>query len=286
MTNQPVLPRPPNGGAGPADEELQRAMSALDRQRPHEAELIAGNVLKSDPRHARAMHVLGCALLMQGRAQDAVAALEPAARGRHDPEIDTQLAIALRQIGRHDDALARLKRAIKRRPPYGAAFHELGYLLFSMERYDEAIDVLHRGLEAAPMMPEMSIQLGHVLLYCRNFAAAKTAFTRALGIAPVSYDALLGMARAHQEAGECQPAAKYFRQCLTVRPGDAGLWLSLGHCLLELGEREGGYECFRTAARGDAQRYGNALASLVRSGRGRFWLKPSAAGRFLLGSKS
>ena len=65
------------------------------------------------------------------------------------------------------------------------------------------------------------------------------------------------------------------------RPNDGGAWLSLGHCLLELGQLDAGYECFRTAARGDASRYGNALTSLASAARGRFWLRPSEAARFM-----
>ena len=175
--------RPGHPGAVGNDEALQRAMLALDGQRRNDAERIAGEVLKADPRHARALHVLGCALLMQGRPQDAIAPLEAAARGRHDPQTDTLLAIALRQAGRTDDALSRLKRATKRQPPYAAAFHELGCLLSSLERHDEAIEALLRGLEVAPMMPELSIQLGYVLLRRRHFADAKIAFARALDIA-------------------------------------------------------------------------------------------------------
>ena len=62
-------------------DPLQRAMVALNSQRPQEAERIAQDILKADPRHGKALHVLGCALLMQGRAQEAVAPLESAARG-------------------------------------------------------------------------------------------------------------------------------------------------------------------------------------------------------------
>jgi len=285
MANGPGHPMAPGGGVGRGDDALSRAMFALNSQRPNEAERIAGEVLKADPRHARALHIFGCALLMQGRASDAIAPLETAARGRHDPEIDTQLAVALRQTGRHDDALARLKRATKRRPPYAAAFRELGSLLVEMERYDEAIEALGRGLEVAPMISDLSIQLGYIFLSRRNCADARVAFARALDISPGSFTALYGMAKAHQEVGECQTAAEYFRRCLTIRPDDAGLWLNLGQCLLEFGQRDAGYECFRTAASDDSKRYGNALASLVRSGRGRFWLKPSAAERYLQGTK-
>jgi tetratricopeptide (TPR) repeat protein len=262
-------------------DALSRARLALDGQRPQDAQRICEDVLKAEPRHAQALHIFGCALLMQGRSQDAIAPLETAARELRDPEVDTLLAIALRQVDRHEDALSRLKRATKRRPPYATAFHELGYLLFSLERYDEAIEALRRGLDIAPMMPELSIQLGYVLLQRRNFADAKLAFARALDISPASPDALYGMAKAHQEIGENAPAADYFRRYLVSRPDDVGIWLNLGHCLLELGQIDAGYDCFRTVARGDPKRYGTALTSLAASARGKFWLKPSAAARFL-----
>jgi len=285
MANGPLHSSARGGGVS-GNDVLQRAMLALNSQRPQEAQRIAEEALKTDPRHAQALHILGCALLMQGRAQDALAPLESAARGRHDAEIETQLAIALLEVGRQDDALARLRRAVKRQPPNAAAFHALGHLLFSMQRYDEAIETLRRGLEIAPMMPELSVQLGYALLQRKNYADATAAFARALAISPTSADALFGMAKAHQEAGEYAPAVDYLRRCLMSRPDDDNAWLLLGHCLLELGQRDAGFECFRAAARGDPRRYGAALSSLVASGRGRAWLKPSAAARFLRGTKS
>lgn len=278
MANGPGLSMT-RGDAGAA---LQQAVFALNSQRPHEAERIAGEVLKADPRDARALHLLGCALLMQGRAPEAIAPLEIAARIRHDAEIDTQLAIALRQAGRADDALSRLKRAIKRQPPYPAAFHELGCALASMKRYNEAAEAFSRGREIAPMVPEFSIQLGRVFVERRDFANAKLAFARALEISATSYDALFGMAKAHQGAGENEAAADYFRRCLASRP-DPSNWLNLGRCLLQLGHLDEGYECFRFAVRSDPKRYGNALGMLTKSARGRFWLKPSAAARFFQG---
>ena len=74
-------------------EPLQRATLALNAKRPEEAQRIAEEILRRDPRNARALHILGFALLMQGRAEAAVSPLEAAARGRHDPEIETQLAL-------------------------------------------------------------------------------------------------------------------------------------------------------------------------------------------------
>jgi len=270
-----------NAGGAFAGASLQRAMAALDAQRPQEAERIAGEVLKAQPHQARALYVLGCALIMQGRPADAITPLEAAARGRHDAEIETMLAIALRRAGRNEDARRRLKLVTKRQPPYAAAFHELGCLLVATEREEEAIDAFRRGLEVAPMMPAFSLQLGQLFLRRRNCVQARLAFARALKIAPSSPEALFGMARAHQEVGESEPAAAYFRRYLTARPDDRTAWLHLGHCLLDLGQLEAGYDCFRKAAAGDAKCYGDALSTLSAAGRGRFWLKPSEAVRFL-----
>ncbi len=162
----------------------------------------------------------------------------------------------------------------------------LALFLRREQRYDEAIEALSRGVEVAPMLLDLPIQLGFAYLRCRNCANAKIAFARALNISPGSHAALFGMAKAHQEVGENRMAAEYFRRCLINRPNDASAWLSLGHCLLELGDRDVGFECFRTVARNDPKRYGDALASLVKSARGRFWLKPSAAAQFLSGKKN
>jgi tetratricopeptide (TPR) repeat protein len=271
-------------GGGHNDEALQRAMFALNGQRPGDAERIAGEMLKRDPRHAGALYILGCALLMQGRAEDAIEPLETAARGRHDPQVDTQLALALRQAGRDEDAVARLKRTIKRNPTFVPALHELGRLLVALEQYDEAIEALNRAIALAPMMPQLSIQLGYAQLSRRRCAEAKVAFARALEIAPGSSDALFGIAKAHRELGENEAAAEYFRRSLMSKSDDQAAWLSLGHCLLELGQFDAGMECFRTAARGDPRHYGNALSSLTASARGRFWLKPSVAARFFRGT--
>jgi tetratricopeptide (TPR) repeat protein len=280
MANGPSYPTMANTGGASADP-LQRAMLALDAGRAQEAEHIAGELLKAQPHHPRGLFALGCALVMQGRAVEAVSKLEAAARGRHDAEIETMLAIALRQAGRNEDALRRLKLATKRRPPYAAAFHELGCLLAAMRRDAEAIAALRSGLAVAPMMPAFSLQLGQIFLRQRNCAEAKLAFARALEISPGSAEALFGLARAHEELGESEAAAACLRRYLAGRPGDQTAWLHLGHCLLELGELEAGYDCFRKAAGGDAKRFGEALSSLAAAGRGRFWLKPSDAARFM-----
>lgn len=275
-----------HGGASGGDEALQRAMIALNSGHPADAERIAADVLKTNRRNVMALQILANALLMQNRMADAIAPLETAARGNHDPQIETMLGIVLRQGGRIEDALSWLERAVKRRPRHAQAFYEFGCLLAFLNRDDEAVEAFNRGLDVAPLMPQLLVQLGYVLLRRKLYAEAKTAFGRALANAAGSPEALFGLAKTHQAVGDNAAAAGYFRQCLMSRPNDADMWLQLGYCLLELGDRAAGYECFRSATRGDPQAYGNALSALVKSGRGRFWLKPSVASQYFRGAKS
>jgi tetratricopeptide (TPR) repeat protein len=136
------------------------------------------------------------------------------------------------------------------------------------------------------MLTALSLQLGFAQLRSRDFSGAKASFSRVLNLSPASPDALFGAAETHQELGENIEAIGLMRRYLTMRPQHWDAWLSLGRCLLENGQREAGYECLRTAARGDSRRAGSALASLVKSGRGRFWIRPSAAKQFLRGAQS
>jgi len=259
---------------------LRQAALALSADRPREAERIAKEALADSSRNGQALHILGCALLMQGRAKEAIAPLETALRGRHDPKIETQLAMALRFAGRPDEAAARLKRFCKRGPPYAPAFLELGVVLSSIGRHQEAIEVLRRGLDIAPMMPQLSIARGYAFLGSWDPSNAKAEFARALEILPGSSDALLGMARAQRESGDAQAAVEHIRRCLVNNPNEAWAWNLLGHCLLELGQLDAGYDCFRTAGRRHPRGWGQALTSLVTSRRGRLWLRPSAAQQF------
>jgi tetratricopeptide (TPR) repeat protein len=175
-----MRPNAPNERQRVHAEALQRAQVAIQNERPAEAERIAGEILKANAGHAEATKLFGYALLMQARPEEAVAPLEKAARASHDPEIETQLAIALRQAGLIDKALIWLKRAIKRTPPFAAAFHELGYVLHALNRSVEAIEVLQQGIAVAPMMTEMPIQLGFVYYAINDRANAGSAFARAV----------------------------------------------------------------------------------------------------------
>ncbi len=275
-----------SGQVTSVDEALQRVMHAIQRQRPDEAARLAQVVLARNPSHPKALHLYGYALLMQERADEAIAPLKKAFRSLRDPAIETQFAIALRKAGRTDEALNTLARAVKRKPPLPAAVHEYAYLLYSLNWMDEAINLLKTGIEMAPSMPELPLLLGWIFHARNDGINAKTAFARAVGIAPNHADALYGMGLVLMDAGEFAKASEYFQRALLCDPSDQQSRLYLGACFLELGQTGAASVCLRQVTRGGADFYGKALKVLSLSSRGRFWLKPSAAVKFFKGEQT
>jgi tetratricopeptide (TPR) repeat protein len=260
---------------------LEKAVLAFRMQRLDEAERLASEVLKSDRGNILAAQLLGRALLMQNRADEAIDPLQKAARRSNDPEIETLLAGVLAAAGRDDEAFEQLRRTTARRPPFLPAFLELGGKLGDIGRFDEAIAVLESGLALAPDAVDLRMGLGYLHVKRNDRGRARALFLQVLAAAPQRHDALVALARAMVLDGEYAAAADLYRRALGMQPDDTATRINLGKCLLEMGERDAGEATLRAATRGTAQLAGQAITALAAAPHGRFFLRPSAVAKFL-----
>jgi tetratricopeptide (TPR) repeat protein len=263
------------------DETLRVGWAAIDQARPDGAERIARDLLSRHRQHAGAQHLLGLAVLIQKRPREAVGPLAEAARDTVNPLLETHYALALRDVGRIDEAIDWLKRAMSRKPVFAAAFHELGLIFCGMRRYDDAEAVLKQGIALAPGVAQLSVELGGVYICRAEPGNAKAAFARALALAPDNVRALHGCGTAFLFEGDFERAAEQFRQVLARTPEHLRARLDLAHCLLELGHFEAGVTELRVIVRVAPQHYGAVLKILASSRCGRLWLRPSMAASFL-----
>jgi Flp pilus assembly protein TadD len=285
------MPKPPPrptalGRPAPGNPALENADLALRMQRPDEAERLAAVVLKSNRGNALAAQILGRALIMQNRAAEAIEPLQRVARRSDDPATETLLAMALAAVGRRDEALEQLRQATARRPPFASAFLEHGGLLARLGRFDEAVAVLESGLSLAVDAVDLRMELGYVHIKRNSRAHARALFLQVLAVAPARHDALTALAKVMALDGEYAAAADLYRRALGLRPDDAVTRNSLGMCLLEMGERSAGEASLRAATRDAPQMAGQAITSLASASHGRFFLRPSAAVKFLNPEKS
>jgi Flp pilus assembly protein TadD len=285
------MPKPPFRSTAPprpapGHPALENADLALRMQRPDEAERLASGVLKANRGNALAAQILGRALIMQNRAAEAIEPLQRAARRSEDPAIETLLGMALDATGQRDEALAQLQKATTRRPPFYQAFLEHGGLLGRLGQLNEAVQVLESGLAFSPDAVDLRMELGYVHIKRNSRATARALFLQVLAVAPGRHDALTALAKVMALDGEYAAAADLYRRALGLRPDDAASRNSLGMCLLEMGERSAGEASLRTASRDAPQLAGQAITSLASASHGRFFLRPSAAAKFLNSEKS
>jgi tetratricopeptide (TPR) repeat protein len=265
----------------PRHQAVEKAILALQMQRFNEAERLASDVLKSNRGNILAAQVLGRALLMQNRPDEAIDPLQKAALRSNDPEIETLLAVVLAAAGRDDQALDQLRQTTARRPPFQPAFLELASQLRKVGRFDESIAVLEGGLALTLDAVDMRMGLGYLHLERNDRVKARALFLRVRTEEPGRHEALVALAKVMAVDGEYAAAADLYRHALGLQPEDTMTRVNLGKCLLEMGERDAGEAALRAATRGSAQLAGRALTALAAAPHGRFFLRPSAAAKFL-----
>ncbi len=277
--------RPPSH-PGPIEDALQRAAFAMQTGQAGEAERITRELMKNHPGDPRVAQLFSYALILNGRGEEAIAPLERLLRHGPNSMLETQLAMALRQAGRKDDALACFVRATSTQPPFPPAFLEYGGLLIELDRCAEAAAVLEQGLAVAPNLAELALQLGMALARQGEREKARAAFARAMAGMPPDTDTLFLAARTMQDSRDFAQAAKLFERMLAIDSTEIAARVGLGICLLELGQNAAAFDNLRAAANYNARMFGQTLKALTTSGRGRFWLRLDDAARALKTQKT
>ena len=95
------------------------------------------------------------------------------------------LALALRAVGRYEEALEEIERALRLdpiRPVY--AFQILGLVYFEMERYEEAIEACQKAVEKSPLLLPAYMVLALAYQHQRREKEARSAVKEILRIRP------------------------------------------------------------------------------------------------------
>ncbi len=115
------------------------------------AEAIYRDLLRRDPGHSEATHLLGVLTLQRGDAAGAVTLISRALR--LDPanaQAHANLGTALLQLERWEEALAEYDRALEASPRFAAVHHNRGNALQMLGRHDEAVRSFRALLESLP----------------------------------------------------------------------------------------------------------------------------------------
>ncbi len=172
--------------------------------------------------------------------------------GEDGPDASFDLLIALGLQGIHQQEWRIARRYLERAAvadPFRAwmAWRSLSWLAERTGHPEEAYSFIERAYLSEPTDPWTLYQLGRLLAAQNDLPGAMTAFKAALDQDLDFADALIGLARLHQLAGEHEAAERYYERALTVASDQAVVHSLRGYNHFQLGDAGAAGEDFDQA---------------------------------------
>lgn len=137
-------------------------------------------------------------------------------RAPNSPRAHNNLALALADAGRIDDAVSHLRRAIKLNPNYALAYNNLGNILFRRDRVAEAMQLYAEAIRIAPDYADAHNNMGAALERTGQYAAAVRQCRRALELEPNLADAHNNLGNALEGMNQLDEAVHHFRAAIDL----------------------------------------------------------------------
>lgn len=258
---------------------LGRALATQSRF--DEAEVIVRRALGQKPEFAPLHEDLGSVLAIQRRFEEAVASFRKAlsldsglplagkklgqalaALGRgaeadkafegwfeRDPgRVHVAIALDHLRAGRQDDAIKRLRKALRENPDNVDALHTLAQAYWGEEQRRSDIEaLLRRATELAPRHVGAWILLATLLHDTNRPEEAIACYEKAVEIEPGNASAWSGLGADYAQVGDMERSAAAYARSLGLEPGRPGIHMSRAHALKSLGRQDEAVREYRAA---------------------------------------
>lgn len=271
-------------------ERVVRANESWDRGAIEQALGEYQAVLSAVPNNALLHQRVTLALIMQGRAADAVQAAESAITANpFSPDSWSLRALALDRAGRPAQAISSALQALSLRADDAQALAVLAEAYLDLQRSDLAQETIERALEAdpnhyavnyvngliqwqvnfaldeasaafeaasaeAPNLPYIAIDRAWLEWYVGNYDVAQELLNNVLELNPGNLDALYAMSYLYYQAyGQPDQARDYLQRCLTVDASNVSCLAYMGTLQVNTGDTQGALQTYRMLMETDTQ---------------------------------
>lgn len=207
----------------------------LDRHEYEEAAHLLQKALTIE-KTEYAYTMLGVALKAIGKEQEAIDSLEAALK--LDPEFE-EAYLHLGLIKRNAnpaDAERLLLRALEIDPEYADAHRELGWLLRQRDDIPQAEYHLRRAVELKPDDGWSRVYLGNLLWKKGDVVEAISELEKAIACMPDCAMSFSSLANIYEDQKRWEEAEKLYQSAINVQPDDAVAHMNLGRMLTTQGE--------------------------------------------------
>ena len=260
---------PNESQAANQQDDFKRAIELHREGDLPQAERIYADVLRRQPAHSDALHLLGLVAIQTGRAARGVDLIRQSIElnpkfasahsnlsaalnelGRYEEGLasaDRALALtsdaaealsnragALNGLKRHEEALASCDRAIALRPASPEAYNNRGNALKELKRLDEALASYDKAIELKPGHAEAYANRGGILHELGRYDEALASCDRAVEFKPKLAVAHIGRGRALQELRRLDESLASQDKAVAIAPASAEAHFNRGNALREM----------------------------------------------------
>jgi tetratricopeptide (TPR) repeat protein len=205
----------------------------------YQAERIYREILAVDSNHADACNNLASALLQQSKLDEAIHFYREALRlNPHSAAAAFNLGTALERQDKLDEAIRCYQDALLLNPDFAEAWNNLGIAEKNRGRPDEAIHCYRQAVRSKPEFVEAQINLANALRQQAQLEEAAAWYRQALRIKPDFAEVHNALANLLQEQGKPAEAVDSFRQALHWNPSLVEAHSDLANALLNQGKLE------------------------------------------------
>ncbi len=158
--------------------------------------------------------------------------------GGDTPRNHYNLANALADEGRADEAITHYRRAIAGDPSLAPAHFNLGNLLMARAEVDAAIDEFRAAVKAKPDFAAADVNLGHALEAKGRMDDAMTAYRQAFAVDPRNALGHASLAAILATRGERDEAIAQLDQALAIEPDNERIRAALGVLVGDAGDAD------------------------------------------------
>ncbi len=200
---------------------LQDGVALHQQGRLIEAARIYQEILKEDPNHFDARHLLGVIAYQTRQLDLAVEFISKAISiNANFADAHSNLGNALKDLGRANEAVVSYDRAIFLAPDYADAHYNRGVALQELRRFDEAVSSYDKALSLKPTSM-MYGNRGVALQALKRHEEALASFDSAIALNPGDAMAYSNRAVALQELKRLDEALASFDKAIALHPDSA-----------------------------------------------------------------
>lgn len=184
-----------------------------------QAEKVCRQIIAARPDNADAHNILGVSLQALGKSEEALEELDRAVKLAPDAgNLRANFGEVLRLNAKLDEAAAQLEKAVELQSTNAQALNNLGIVKYEQREFKEAVTYYRRALEVRPEMAEALNNLGNALRVTGDLDGAIEAYQDALVQREVYPEAYNNLGTLLQQDGRLEEAEHAMRKAVAQNP--------------------------------------------------------------------